>query len=70
MLEHADNNSDRIKALVSLAETASELEKYQQAYEYYLEVEKLESEEDIGPNKVRIRSSIAQYFFYDCLKLL
>ncbi|VDN58961.1 unnamed protein product [Dracunculus medinensis] len=51
MLEHADNNSDRIKALVSLAETASELEKYQQAYEYYLEVEKLESEEDIGPNK-------------------
>lgn len=52
MLSYACETEDKIKALVSVAETAKELDRYQEAFNCFVEVENLESTLNICDTKV------------------
>lgn len=52
MYECALNSEEKVKALVSIAETAKDLNKYNEAYQCYVEVDALEGEMNLSNMKV------------------
>lgn len=54
MLVYACQTEDKIKALVSIGETAKELDRYEEAFNCFIEVENLESTLNVCDAKVRI----------------
>lgn len=54
MLTYACRTEDKIKALVSVAETARELDRYEEAFNCFKEVENLENSLNISDAKVEI----------------
>lgn len=63
MLSYADRTEDKIKALVSVAETAKELSRYNEAYDCFVEVEHLENTLGICDSKVMHFPMVTRFCF-------
>ncbi|VDM40040.1 unnamed protein product [Toxocara canis] len=61
MLDHAKSVRERVAASVSVAITAKELSRYEEAYEYFVRVEMLESELNISDLKCDLYEAMLEF---------